>query len=695
MHASTFHNLPPPDMTVVPAPPHMSLSPATEVAAANALRSLAIDMIQKANSGHPGLPLGAAPMASVLWRHVLAFDAAAPEWPNRDRFVLSAGHGSSLLYALLFASGFDLPLAELQRFRQWDSLTPGHPEFGLTKGVECTTGPLGQGVANAIGMAIAERALAARYNTDAHQVVDHHTFALCGDGDLMEGVAYEAVSLAGKLGLGKLVLLYDSNDITLDGPMDLSFSEDVAARFEASGWHVLRVEDGNTDFAAILGALEAAKAETARPTLIEVKTTIGYGSPNKAGTAASHGAPLGEDELAATKAALGIAGGPFEVPDASLAEWRAAGSRGAQARAAWESAFAEWSAANPELAAEWEALANGELPAGWDAALEAFPAGESPATRASSHTALQALAKGVGPLLGLDADLSCSTKLFIKGEDDFDGRTGAGRNLRGGVREHALAAIANGIAYHGGLVPFTSTFFVFSDYMRPALRLAAMNHLGVIFGFTHDSVAVGEDGPTHQPVEHLASLRAIPGLTVIRPGDANEAAEAWRCALERRTRPTVLVFSRQGMATLDRAAGTGLAPASEVARGGYVLVDWDPTHTSQAIVIASGSELGLALEARERLQAEGIGVRVVSMPSWELFEEQPAAWRDAVLPPAVTARVSIEAGASFGWERYVGSAGVALGIDRFGASAPGDEVLTRLGMTADAIETAVRKLHGR
>ena len=679
-------------MTVVPAPPQMSLSHASEVAAANALRSLAIDMIQKANSGHPGLPLGAAPMASVLWRHVLRFDASAPTWPNRDRFVLSAGHGSALLYALLHVNGFGLTIDDLKGFRQWDSLTPGHPEFGLTAGVECMTGPLGQGVANAIGMAIAERALAARYNTDAHTIVEHNTFAMCGDGDLMEGVAYEAISLAGKLGLGKLTLLYDSNDITLDGPMDLSFTENVAARFEACGWQVLRIEDGNTDFDGILQALHAAQAETARPTLIEVKTTIGYGSPNKAGKSASHGSPLGPDELKATKAALGIAGGDFEVPADVLGTWRNAGSRGAAARTEWEATFEAWSETNPELAAEWKALLNGDLPTGWDASMGAFEPGASPATRESSHTALQGLAQGLAPLLGLDADLSCSTKLFIKGEDDFSGRTGHGRNLRGGVREHALAAIANGVAYHGGLVPFTSTFFVFADYMRPALRLAAMNHLGVIFGFTHDSVAVGEDGPTHQPVEHLASLRAIPGLCVIRPGDANEAAEAWRQAAQRRKAPTVLVFSRQGMPTLDRSGGTGLAPASELARGGYVLIDADETLGLQAIVIASGSEVGLALEARERLHNEGIGVRVVSMPSWELFDAQPKAWREAVLPPAVTARVSIEAGITQGWERYVGGAGIALGINRFGASAPGDLVLDRLGMNADAVETAVRRL---
>lgn len=679
-------------MTLVPAPTRNALTPATEVAAANALRSLAIDMIQKANSGHPGLPLGAAPMASVLWRHVLSFDASAPEWPNRDRFVLSAGHGSSLLYGLLHLAGFGLELEDLKAFRQWDSLTPGHPEFGHTTGVECTTGPLGQGVANAVGMAVAERALAGRYNTDEHTIVDHQTFALCGDGDLMEGVAHEAVSLAGKLGLGKLTLLYDSNDITLDGPMSLSLSESVAARFEAAGWQVLRVEDGNSDFDAILAALESAKAETTRPTLIEVKTTIGYGSPAKAGTAASHGAPLGEDELLATKAALGIAGGPFEVPEEVRAAWLEAGARGGAARAEWQATFEAWKSQNPALFAEWHALENHELPTGWDHELPDFEPGNAPATRASSHTVLQGIARDLGPLIGLDADLSCSTKLFIKGEADFDGQTGTGRNLRAGIREHAMAAMANGIAYHGGLVPFTSTFFVFADYMRPAMRLAAMNRIGVIFGFTHDSVAVGEDGPTHQPVEQLMSLRAIPGMTVIRPCDANEAREAWRQAVLNRRGPTTLVFSRQGLATLDRQGGSGLAPAEELARGGYILSEADEKLGVQAIVIATGSEVHLALEAQARLRDEGYGVRVVSMPSCELFERQPSAWREAVLPPAVTARVSIEAGVTLGWERYTGSAGTPIGINRFGASAPGGQVLERLGMTADAIETAVRRL---
>lgn len=679
-------------MNLVPAPTQNALNSTLEVAAANSLRSLAIDMIQQANSGHPGLPLGAAPMASVLWRHVLKFDASAPEWPDRDRFVLSAGHGSSLLYSILHLAGFGLQLDDLKAFRQWDSLTPGHPEFGHTKGVECTTGPLGQGVANAIGMAVAERALAHRYNTNEHTVVNHHTFAMCGDGDLMEGVAHESISLAGKLELGKLTLLYDSNDITLDGPMSLSFNESVAKRFEAAGWQVLRVEDGNGDFGAILAAIEASKAETKRPTLIEVKTTIGYGSPAKAGTAASHGSPLGADELVATKQALGIPGGPFEVPEETRTEWLEAGARGKEPHALWQRTFDAWKVANPSLFAEWHALQNASLPADWDLHLPDFAPGEAPATRASSHTVLQSIARDLGPLIGLDADLSCSTKLFIEDEADFDGQTGAGRNLRAGIREHAMAAIACGIAYHGGLVPFTSTFFVFADYMRPAMRLAAMNGIGVIFGFTHDSVAVGEDGPTHQPVEQLVSLRSIPGMTVIRPCDASEAREAWRQAVLNRKGPTTLVFSRQGLLTLDRQSNRGLGPAEELARGGYILSEANENLGVQAIVIATGSEVHLALEAQRRLHDEGHGVRVVSMPSCELFESQPAAWRDTVLPPAITARVSIEAGVTLGWQRYTGTAGIALGIDRFGASAPGDLVLERLGMTSDAVETAVRRL---
>jgi transketolase len=659
-----------------------------DLACTNAIRTLAIDMIQKANSGHPGLPLGAAPMAQVLWRKIMKFDAADPSWPDRDRFVLSAGHGSSLLYALLHLSGFEVSLDDLKSFRQWGSKTPGHPEFGETAGVECTTGPLGQGVTNAVGMAVAEAYLAGRYNRSTHTVVDHRTYTLVGDGDLMEGIAYEAVSLAGKLGLGKLTVLYDSNDVTLDGPLDVSFTEGVAPRFEACGWYVIRIEDGDTDFDGIEDALRAA-ANDSRPTLIEVKTTIGFGSPNKAGTAASHGAPLGDDEITLTKAALGASGEAFEVAPEAMEEWRTAGARGASQNATWKATFSAWRKANPGLAAEWDAMAAGELPIGWDAELPTFEAGPGLATRESAHKVLQAIGAGLAPFLGGDADLSCSTKTAIVGAGDFSTANPTGRNIRYGVREHAMGAIANGIAYHGGLVNFTGTFFVFADYMRPAIRLAAMNNLGAIYVFTHDSVAVGEDGPTHQPVEHLASLRAIPGLTVIRPGDANETTEAWRNAVARRNGPTVLVFSRQKMATLDRAE---MGPAADLARGAYVLKDAPKSLGTTAIIIASGSELGCALEAQANLVASGIGVRVVSMPCWELFAEQPQAWRDKVLPPAVSARVSIEAGSTFGWERWLGGAGKAIGIDRFGASAPGDLVLTNLGIHADAIEKGVRDL---
>ncbi len=659
-----------------------------DLACTNAIRTLAIDMIQKANSGHPGLPLGAAPMAQVLWRKVLKFDASDPAWPDRDRFVLSAGHGSSLLYALLHLSGFEVSLDDLKSFRQWGSSTPGHPEFGETPGVECTTGPLGQGVTNAVGMAVAEAYLAGRYNRGEHTVVDHRTYAMVGDGDLMEGIAYEAASLAGKLGLGKLTVLYDSNDITLDGPLNLSFTENVAPRFEACGWHVVRIEDGDTDFEGIEAALGAAQSDP-RPTLIEVKTTIGFGSPNKAGTASCHGSPLGDDELALTKAALGASGGAFEVAPEAIAEWRAAGVRGASQNTAWQQTFKAWRSANPGLAGEWDAMAAGELPFGWDADLPTFEAGPGMATRESAHVVLQAIGAGLGPFLGGDADLSCSTKTAINGAGDFSTQNPTGRNIRYGVREHAMGAIANGIAYHGGLVNFTGTFFVFADYMRPAIRLAAMNKLGAIFVFTHDSVAVGEDGPTHQPVEHLASLRAIPGLTVVRPGDANEATEAWRGAVARRNGPTVLVFSRQKMATLDR---TNMGPAADLARGAYILKDAPEALGTHAIIIASGSEVGCALEAQANLVEAGIGVRVVSMPSWELFAAQPQAWRDQVLPPAVSARVSVEAGTTFGWERWLGGAGRAVGIDRFGASAPGDLVLTNLGIHAGAVEKAVREL---
>ena len=654
----------------------------------NTLRTLSVDAIEKANSGHPGLPLGAAPMAYVLWDRFLKHSPTDPGWPDRDRFVLSAGHGSMLLYSLLHLAGYDLPLGELERFRQLESRTPGHPEFGHTQGVEATTGPLGQGVTNAVGMAIAERYQAQRYNRGEHRVVDHFTYALVGDGDLMEGIAAEAASLAGHLGLGKLIVLYDSNDISLDGPTSLAFTEDVGARFESCGWHVLRVEQGDTDLDGIASAIEAARADDARPTLIEVKTTIGYGAPKKAGTSKVHGAPLGEEELAGTKRELGwTSKEPFHLPDDAVARFREAVARGEGARTEWQARFEAWSAAHPDLAAQWSLAQSELLPAGWDEDLPRFDAGGALATREAGGATLNALAERLPWLFGGDADLSESTKTGLKGCGDFDGRATAepGRNLRYGVREHAMGAIANGIAYHGGCRTYTATFFVFADYMRPAMRLAAMNDLPVTFVFTHDSVAVGEDGPTHQPVEQLMSLRVIPNLDVIRPADANETVEAWRAALSRTEGPTALVLSRQKLPTVDRSV---LAPASGLERGGYVLRDaeGDP----DVVLLATGSEVALALEVADLLASRGHAPRVVSMPSWERFEAQESAYRQSVLGRDVP-RVSIEAGATLGWERWTGDRGLTIGIDRFGASAPGPEVMRHLGLDAEAIAGRVER----
>jgi transketolase len=654
----------------------------------NTLRALAIDAVEQANSGHPGLPLGAAPMAYVLWSRHLRFDPAHPEWPDRDRFVLSAGHGSMLLYALLHLAGYDLSLADLKAFRQWGSRTPGHPEHGLVPGVEATTGPLGQGTANAVGMAMAERFLAQRFNRPGHAVVDHFTYALVSDGDLMEGISCEAASLAGHLGLGRLIYLYDANDVTLDGPCAMHFTEDVGRRYEALGWHVQTVRDGNTDLAAIDAALRAAKAETARPSLIVVKTTIGYGSPHKAGSSAAHGAPLGAEEARLTKAALGVAAEPFAPAAEALAPFAAAAARGAAAHSAWRARAAAWRKAEPALAEAWDLAQAGRLPEGWDAELPRFEPGSKVATRDAGGKALSAAAARIPWIFGGDADLGGSTKTVLKGEADFDGRTGAGRNVRYGVREHAMGAIANGIAYHGGARTYTATFFVFSDYMRPALRLAAMNHLPVVNVFTHDSIGVGEDGPTHQPIEHLASLRAMPNLVVLRPGDAAETVEAWRVALASRRRPVALVLTRQNLPVFDRATH---APASGLQRGAYVLRD---APAPRAILIASGSEVALALAAQAELAAQGIATRVVSMPSWELFAEQDPAYRESVLPRALAARVSIEAGATFGWERWIGPQGVAIGIDRFGASAPAERIFAELGLTPEHIVRAVRGLLG-
>jgi transketolase len=671
--------------------PLSTVAKSIEELAVDTIRTLAIDAVQKADSGHPGLPLGAAPMAYVLWRRHLRHDPRAPEWPDRDRFVLSAGHGSMLLYCLLYLTGYDLTLEDLKRFRQWGSRTPGHPEYRDTPGVEATTGPLGQGAANAVGMAIAERMLAARFNRPGHAIVNHRTFALVSDGDLMEGVSAEASSLAGHLGLGKLTFLYDSNEVTLDGLASVTFTENVAKRYEAYGWQVLRVDDGNTDLDAIDHALSAAEAEINRPSLIVVKTTIGYGSPNKAGRSEAHGSPLGADEVARTKSALGwMFEEPFHVPEEALAHFREAVEKGARLRADWEARLAGWEREHAALAEEWRRGLAGELPEGWDADLPVFPAGEKEATRTAGGKAMNAIANRVPSLVGGDADLGVSTSTTLKKFASFQAQTPEGRNLHFGVREHAMAGIANGIAYHGGLRPFVATFFTFSDYMRPSVRLAALSKLPVLFVWTHDSVGLGEDGPTHQPVEHLASLRAMPGFTLIRPADANEAAEAWRVAMRRAQGPVGLVLSRQKLPVLDRSR---LAAASGVARGAYVLAESGSGHP-RLILIATGSEVALALAARDRLEAEGIATRVVSMPSWEIFDEQDAPYRESVLPRGVTARLAIEAGASLGWHRFVGDRGGTLTLDRYGASAPGEKVLAELGFTVENVVSRAKALPG-
>jgi transketolase len=655
----------------------------------NTLRTLAIDVVQKADSGHPGLPLGAAPMAWVLWNRHLKHSPSNPTWPDRDRFVLSAGHGSMLLYGLLHLHGYPLSWDEVLNFRQWGSKTPGHPEYGLTPGVEATTGPLGQGHANAVGMAMAERALAARFNKPGHTIVDHFTYCLVGDGDVMEGVAMEAASLAGHLKLGKLICLYDSNDVTLDGPAKLSFTEDVGMRYESWGWQVLHVADGNADLDGLDAALRAAKAETGKPSLLVVKTTIGYGSPNKSGKSSSHGSPLGKDEIALTKKALGW--DPEKslwVPDAARAKFLEAVEAGKKSEATWKAAFEGYAKAFPELAKEFERVMKGELPAGFKDALPTFPAGPGVETRTAAGQVLNALALKVPELLGGDADLGGSTKTVLKDGGSFDGQTGAGRNIHFGVREHAMAGIANGMAYHGGVRPFTATFFCFSDYMRPSVRLAAMNHLPVVHVWTHDSIGLGEDGPTHQPVEHLMALRAMPNLHVVRPGDAAEAAEAWVYALERRDGPTGLVLTRQKIPVFDRAS---MGAASGLHRGAYVLAE-ATGGTPKVILIGTGSELQLCVKAREELEKSGTPTRVVSAPCLERFRAQPKDYQESVLPKAVTARVSIEAGVTLGWERYVGDRGVALGVDTYGASAPDKILYEQYGLTVAKVVAAAKSL---
>lgn len=662
----------------------------------NTVRFLSVDMVQKADSGHPGMPLGAAPMAYVLWTRFLKYNPRNPDWMDRDRFVLSAGHGSALLYSLLYLTGYALSLDDIQQFRQWGSKAPGHPERGHTPGVEVTTGPLGQGMANAVGMAIGEAQLAARYNRSGHPLIDHHTYAIVSDGDLMEGVSAEAASLAGHLKLGKLICLYDDNYVTLSAGTNITFTEDRAAHFRAYGWHTVRVEDGN-DLAAIAAALIQARAETRRPSLILIRTHIGYGSPEQDSFKA-HGSPLGVDEVRKTKEKLNWPVEPaFLVPDAALAHFREALERGAKSEAAWNDRLATHTQAFPELASELQSSLRGELPAGWNADIPVFPAdAKGIATREASGKVMNAIAPKLPALTGGSADLDPSTKTALKGFGDFNpsmtsgedtqGSEGggwgyAGRNLHFGVREHAMGAIANGLAAHGGTIPYGATFLIFSDYMRPPIRLAALAHLHVIHVFTHDSIALGEDGPTHQPVEQLANLRAIPNLTVLRPGDANETAVAWQIALETKDRPVLLVLTRQAVPTLDR---NRYASAQGVRRGAYVLSD-AANGKPQLILIASGSEVALIVAASERLQREGIAVRCVSMPSWELFDALPKAERDAVLPPSVRARLAVEAGVTQGWHRYVGDAGDVIGVDRFGASAPGETVLREYGFTVDNV----------
>ncbi|MGA3009798.1 MAG: transketolase [Terracidiphilus sp.] len=648
----------------------------------NTLRLLAVDEVQKANSGHPGAPLGCAPMAYLLFHKLMKHNPSHSKWADRDRFVLSNGHASAMLYATLFLSGYKVTMEDLQGFRQWGSRTPGHPERGHLDGVEVTTGPLGQGIAMAVGMAIAEKHLAAVYNRPGFNVVDHHTYAMLGDGDLMEGVSHEAASLAGTLGLGKLIFLYDDNQISLDGPTSLSYTEDPLERFAAYHWHVQRVADGN-DLAAIEAAIEAAKAETNRPSFIAVRTVIGYGSP-RAGSNKSHGEPLGVEGVAATKKFFGFPEDQsFYLPADALANWRKAIDRGASQEAAWKKLFEGYCAANPELAAEFERTQKDTLRAGWEKAIPSFPPTKAMATRNAGGAVMNAIAEQVPELFGGAADLTSSTKTIFKPGANFH-EDPIGRNVFFGVREFGMSAAVNGIAAHGGLVPFGSTFFVFSDYAKPAIRLAALMQVHSLFVFTHDSVAVGEDGPTHEPIEHLLALRAVPGLTDFRPADANETAAVWRLALERKG-PSFFALSRQDLPVIDPATRDLYAGVS---KGAYVLED---APKPQIVLIGTGSEVWPCVEAAKLLAGEGIAARVVSFPSWKLFEEQSAEYKASVLPASVP-RLAVEAGATLGWWKYVGLDGDVIGLDRFGASAPGAKVLAELGFSAENVAARARKL---
>lgn len=655
----------------------------------NSIRFLAIDAVEKAKSGHPGLPMGAAPMAFVLWDQFMRFNPKNPKWYNRDRFILSAGHGSMLQYALLYLMGFDsVSLEDIKQFRQWHSQTPGHPENFVTAGVEVTTGPLGQGIANGVGLAMAEAHMAATFNKPDAQLVDHYTYVILGDGCNMEGVSGEACSLAGHLGLGKLIALYDDNHISIDGNTEISFTEDVSKRFEAYGWHVQHVENGNTDLKAIAEAIAAAKAVTDKPSLIKVTTTIGYGSPNKQNTAGVHGAALGGDEVAATRKNLGWDYEPFVVPDEALAHFRKAVERGASLEAEWSKTWETYKAKYPQEAAEFERRISGTLPEGWEKALPSFtPEEKGKATRQYSEGVLNALAPVLPELIGGSADLTHSNLTEIKGFGNFQKGQYQNRNLRFGVREHGMGAICNGIGlHHSGLIPYCATFLVFADYMRAAIRLSALSEVGVIYIMTHDSIALGEDGPTHQPVETIASLRVIPNLLVMRPADGNETSGAYKIAVENRHRPTLIALTRQALPNLKGSS------VDVVSKGAYVLSDCEGT--PDLILIATGSEVSLCVEAAEKLTAEGNNVRVVSMPCWELFEEQDAAYKESVLPAAVTKRLVVEAASRFGWERYIGTEGDMISIDRFGASAPGNVLMEKFGYTLENVLTKAKALLG-
>ena len=661
----------------------------TDALSVTSIRTLAIDAVEKANSGHPGMPMGAAPMAYTLWTRFMNHNPKNPHWFNRDRFVLSAGHGSALLYSMLHLSGYNLSIEDLKQFRQWGSKTPGHPEYKHTEGVEATTGPLGQGIAMAVGMAMAERHLASVYNKENFDVINHYTYAICGDGDLMEGVSAEAASLAGHLKLGRLVLLYDSNDISLDGNLAQSFSESVKDRFLSYGWQYLRVEDGN-NLEEIAKAIEEAKADLDRPTMIEVRTVIGYGSPNRAGTSGVHGAPLGAEELKLTKEAYNWSEEPFQVPQEVYDNFhKLIVEAGEKKEKEWNDLFAQYKQQYADLANQLEAAIKGELPEGWDKDIPVYSEGKSLASRASSGEVLNAIAKNVPFFLGGSADLAGSNKTTIKGSGDFmPGGSFEGRNIWFGVREFAMGAAMNGWALHGGVKIFGGTFFVFSDYLRPAIRLAALMGLPVTYVFTHDSIAVGEDGPTHEPVEQLAALRAMPNVSVIRPADGNETAAAWKLAVQSTDKPTALVLTRQNLPTLK---GTDTNAYDGVSKGAYV-VSSAGKDTADALLLAVGSEVSLAVKAQEELAKEGIQVSVVSMPSWDRFDAQSAEYKESVLPKNVKKRLGIEMGSSFGWHKYVGDEGEVLAIDKFGASAPAEKILPEYGFSVENVVARVKAL---